>query len=154
MSLYDHAENELNLIGMTEDSPDEMNRMMRKHIMHMIKEFSEEGHSGFSASYAIGILEKLLRFDPLTPLTGEDNEWVDVGYSDGSTPLYQNKRASRVFKDADGSAYDIDGKVFWDWYTDPETGVKSKSHFTCKESRVMIQFPYVPATVYEERNDN
>jgi hypothetical protein len=151
MSLHDHAENELNLIGMTEDSPDEMNRMMRKHIMHMIKEFSEEGHSGFSANYAIGILEKLLRFDPLTPLTGEDDEWVDVGYGDGSTPHYQNKRASRVFKDADGSAYDIDGKVFWDWYTDPETGVKSKSHFTCKESRVAVEFPYTPTTVYEER---
>jgi hypothetical protein len=137
---------------MTEDSPDEMNRAMRKHILHMMQEFADEGHSGFSASYAIGILEKLLRYKPLTPLTGADDEWVDVAEQSGGI-LWQNKRASHVFKDNEG-AYDIDGKVFWEWYTDPETGEKSKSHFTCKESRVMIQFPYVPTTVYEERNDN
>jgi len=152
MSLHDHAVHELNLIGMTEDSPDEMNRAMRKHILHMMQEFAEEGHSGFSASYAIGLLEKLLRYKPLTPLTGADDEWVDVAEQSGGI-LWQNKRASHVFKDNEG-AYDIDGKVFWEWYTDPETGEKSKSHFTCKESRVMIQFPYVPITVYEERNDN
>jgi hypothetical protein len=152
MSLHDHAVHELNLIGMTEDSPDEMNRAMRKHILHMMQEFAEEGHSGFSASYAIGLLEKLLRYKPLTPLTGADDEWVDVGEQSGGI-LWQNKRASHVFKDNEG-AYDIDGKVFWDWYTDPETGEKSKSYFTCKESRVMIQFPYTPTTVYEERNDN
>lgn len=151
MSLHDHAVHELNLIGMTEDSTDGMNRAMRKHILHMMQEFAEEGHSGFSANYAIKILEKLLRFDPLTPLTGEDDEWVDVSDRGDGTPHYQNKRAGRVFKDGDGSAYDIDGKVFWDWYTDPETGEKSKSYFTCKESRVAVEFPYTPTTVYEER---
>ena len=116
MSLHDHAVHELNLIGMTEDSPDEMNRAMRKHILHMMQEFAEEGHSGFSASYAIGLLEKLLRYKPLTPLTGEDDEWIDIAFQSGGI-LWQNKRASHVFKDNEG-AYDIDGKVFWEWYTD------------------------------------
>lgn len=149
--MIEFSKRELDIIGMTEDSPDEINRMMRESILNIILVFSNSGFSGFSASYAVNVLEKLLRFDPLTPLTGEDDEWVDVsGYGDG-TPHYQNKRASRVFKDADGSAYDIDGKVFWDWYTDPETGVKSKSHFTCRESRVAVEFPYTPTTVYEER---
>jgi len=146
MSLVDHAERELDLIGLENDG--DMNGTMRKHILHMVKEFSEEGHSGFSASYAIQCLEKLLKFEPLSPLTGEDWEWSCVSEQSGYT-LYQNARSGRVFKDDDG-AYDIEGKVFWDWFTDETTGEKFKSYYTSKESRVPVQFPYVPTTVYEE----
>lgn len=147
MGLHDHAERELDLIGMNDDG--DMNGMMRKHILHMIEEFSKEGHSGFSASYAIKCLEKLLRFEPLSPLTGEDWEWVDVAEMSGR-PVWQNARCSRVFKDENG-AYDINGKVFWEWYTDPETGEKHKSYFTSADSRVPVTFPYTPTTVHEER---
>ena len=120
-NILSHAEDELNRIGMTEDSPDEMNRMMRKHVLHMMQEFASEGHSGFSASYAISILTKLMDFKPLSPLTGEDDEWVNVREY-GSEPHYQNIRKSSVFKDADGSCYDIDGKVFWEWAMPYEEG--------------------------------
>ena len=127
---------------MTEDSPDEMNRMMRKHILHMMQEFANEGHSGFSASYAISILTKLMDFKPLSPLTGEDDEWVKHDY--GNDITYQNKRRSSVFKDADGSCYDIDGKVFWEWCMPYEEGEKPyKSYYTCRESRVPVTFPYI-----------
>lgn len=146
MSLLDHAERELDLMGMDDDG--DMNGMMRKHILHMVKEFAEEGHSGFSASYAIQVLEKLLKFEPITPLTGEDWEWSDVSEISGDT-LYQNARCGRVFKNKDG-AYDIDGKVFWSWMTDEQTGEKFKSYYTNRESRVPVTFPYVPTTIYEE----
>jgi len=146
MSLVSYAESELDRIGMTDD--DDMNGMMRKHLLHMVKEFSEEGHSGFSATYALQCLTKLLNFKPLSPLTGEDDEWVDVSNVSGE-PMFQNKRCSSVFKHGkDGEAYDIDGKVFWEWYTDEETGEKTKSYYTCVESRIPVKFPY---TVPEER---
>ena len=153
-NILQHAMDELDRIGMTEDSPDGMNRDMRKHILHMMKEFADEGHSGFSASYAISILTKLLDFKPLSPLTGEDSEWSDVREY-GPTPYYQNKRRSSVFKDADGSCYDIDGKVFWEWYKDEDDNI-SKSYYTCFESRVPVTFPYtVPDTqLYEYRHSD
>ena len=147
-NMTTHAERELDIIGMTDEEG--MNGMMRKHILHMIEEFAAEGHSGFSASYAIQCLEKLLRFEPLSPLMGTDDEWVDVAEYNGS-PMWQNKRCSRVFKDETG-AYDINGKVFWSWYTD-ENGEKFKSHYTSRDSRVYVTFPYVPKTVYEERDE-
>jgi hypothetical protein len=150
MSLLDHAERELDLMGMEDDG--DMNGMMRRHIIHMVKEFSNEGHSGFSASYAIQVLEKLLKFEPITPLTGEDWEWNDVSEISGDT-LYQNARCGHVFKDKDG-AYDIDGKVFWSWMTDEKTGEKFKSHYTSRDSRVPVTFPYIPTTVYEERESD
>ena len=146
---------ELDLIGMTEDSPDEMNQAMRKHILHMMQEFANGGHSGFSASYAIGILTKLLDFKPLSPLTGADDEWSDVR-DYGPITHYQNKRRSSVFKDADGSVYDIDGKVFWEWsmpYEGREPYEPYKSYYTCRESRVSVTFPYVKPKepIYEYR---
>lgn len=150
MSLVSYAESELNLIGLTEE--DDYNAMMRKHILHMVKEFADEGHSGFSAPYAIQILTKLMSFKPLTPLTGEDDEWVEVSqYGDGSM-RYQNKRLSSVFKDKDGSCYDIDGKVFWEWYRD-EDGKPFKSYYTSRDSRVEVTFPYTAPDkpIYEYR---
>ena len=150
--LVKHAEHELDLIGLTEDSEDEMNVMMRKHILHMVKEFANEGHSGFSAPYAIDALSKLLSYKPLAPLTGEDDEWNDLLIMDGS-PSWQNNRHSSVFKNADGSCYDINGKVFWEWWKDPQDGHVSKVHYTCSESSVPVTFPYtVPdKPIYEYR---
>jgi hypothetical protein len=155
-NLLSHAEDELNRIGMTEDSPDEMNVAMRKHILHMMQEFANEGHSGFSASYAISILTKLMDFKPLSPLTGEDDEWVNVREY-GPEPHYQNIRKSSVFKDADGSCYDIDGKVFWEWAMPYEEGEKPyKSYYTNRESRVPVTFPYtVPdKPIYQYRHSD
>jgi hypothetical protein len=153
-NLLSHAINELDRVGMTEDSPDEMNVAMRKHILHMMQEFANEGHSGFSADYAIGILTKLLDFKPLTPLTGEDDEWVNVS-SRGGDIHYQNKRRSSVFKHANGEVYDIDGKVFWDWFKN-EDGNAVKSYYTCRESRVPVTFPYVvpDKPIYEYRHSD
>lgn len=151
MSILDYAKSELDLIGMTEDG-DEYNTLARQAVLEIVEKFADQGHSGFSASYVISCLEKLLRWEPLSPLTGEDSEWVKLEYDDDI--MYQNNRCSRVFKDNEGNAYDIEGKVFWEWFTDEETGEKYKSHFTCRESRTPVTFPYTPTTVYEERIAN
>ena len=151
-NMTSFAEKEMDIIGLTED--DDMNGAMRKHILHMVEQFSEEGHSGFSASYALSILQKVLAYKPLSPLTGEDSEWNDMSDYGRGDSLYQNKRYSSVFKEGkDGEAYDVDGKVFWDWYTDPKTGERTKSYYSCGESRTPVIFPYdVPESpIYEYR---
>jgi hypothetical protein len=110
----------------------------------MVEEFSKEGHSGFSASYAISILEKILRFEPLTPLTGEDSEWVEV-----MKGVYQNNRCSRVFK-KDGVAQDNEAVVFYDIIRD-DNGKEFKSYFTNWKSQKDVTFPYTPKREYVER---
>jgi hypothetical protein len=134
MRMHEHAKHELDIIGLKEDS-DEMDRAMRNHILKMVEVFSDEGHSGFSAGYALAILSKLLKFEPLTPLTGEDSEWNLVSEIDN---LYQNRRCSHVFK-SNGKSYDINGKVFVQ-----ENGVS----YTSADSKVDITFPYTPKTEY------
>lgn len=136
-NIETYAIDELTRIGMY-NSGDEMNDAMCEHILKMVNVFDEEGHSGFSANYAINILQKLLRLEPLSPLTGEDDEWKLCEYSEGET--YQNKRLSRVFKEGkDGQAYDIRGKVF----VEPDGCA-----YTSRDSRVYIEFPYTPKTEY------
>jgi hypothetical protein len=59
-----------------------------------------------------------------------------------------------VFKDETGT-YDIDGKVFWEWYKD-EDGNAVKSHYTSRESRVPVTFPYTAPDkpIYEYRQSD
>ena len=105
-NMMKFAESELDIIGLVDDG-DEMNGAMRKHILHMIHEFSKEGHSGFSANYAVNLLSKLLKYEPLTPLTGEDWEWTE--YADGR---FQNKRCSHCgFPDAKTRKYNWSQKT-------------------------------------------
>lgn len=134
-NLIEFAKKELDIIGMKEDDSEISNRAMREHLLKMVEVFSDEGHSGFSASYAAAILEKLLRFQPISPLTGEDSEWNLISELEN---LYQNKRCSHVFRE-NGKAYDIHGKVFVQ-----ENG----SAYTSGDSRIYVTFPYVPKTEY------
>lgn len=127
---------------------DEMQEAICNHVLKLLEVFSDEGHSGSTAPYTVNVFQKLAMFEPLVPLTGEDWEWNEV--HDG---VFQNKRCSHVFKQADrfdGQAYDIDGIIFYDWYTN-ENGEKSKSYFTGRDSCVPITFPYTPTKEYKER---
>lgn len=152
MNNYEsHALQEFRAAGWVDESGkfvDDMQEMLCKQVVDLLNLFATHGHSGSSAPYAINMFEKLAKFDPIAPLTGEDWEWNEV-----SAGVFQNKRCGRVFKQADrfnGQAYDIDGIVFWDWVTDKDTGEQYKSHYTSSDSFVPITFPYVPKTEYRE----
>ena len=138
----EHARMQFKAAGWLDDTgayKDEMQGMICEHVLKMLQVFSDEGHSGVSAPYAIKVFSRLAMFEPLAPLTGEDWEWHDTGHG------FQNKRASHVFKDYDGNCYDIDGKVFWEWampYEGREPFEPYKSYYTCRESSVPVNFPY------------
>ena len=142
MSLLTYAEAELNRIPKDEDG---IQSLINEDILNIIKIFSEQGHSGFSANYAISVLERLLRFKPLSPLTGEDDEWNDTGY--GS---FQNKRCSSVFKNKDGRCYDIDATTVSD-----NGGI---TWYHSKRFDKEVTFPYVaplhPEKIYIEYTED
>jgi hypothetical protein len=158
-NLHSHALAEFRAAGWTDiegNYSDEMQEAMCKHVLKLLDVFADEGHSGSTAPYAVQLFEKLAMFKPIVPLTGEDWEWHEA-----SEGVFQNKRCSRVFKQVDrfdGQAYDIDGRVFYEWVErelDPdEEGYpgkrRYKSHYTSRESMVPITFPYTPTTEYVE----
>jgi hypothetical protein len=140
-NYYKHAVKEFTAAGydlnQTEEDP---NKWIVENIMELLEVFAKQGHSGSSAPFAIKYFTKLAHFEPLVPLTGKDDEWMEVG-----TNVWQNIRCSHVFKDSkDGVAYDIDGKVF----IDPDG-----TSWTNFKSRVPVTFPYVPKTKYVHRKE-
>ena len=134
------AEQELRYAGYDINDPEDgPNRWLAEGTLELLKVFAGQGHSGSSAPYAVALFEKLAMWKPISPLTGEDDEWNDVGKD-----TWQNRRNSAVFKENDGQAYWIEGRVFWEWATYPEIddGKPFKSHYTSRDSRVNIAFPW------------
>ena len=107
-------------------------------------------------------LSKLLNGEPLTPLTGEDDEWVEGDnfcLPKGAIKKYSNKRCSGIYKVVYPGepnnieiAYDLDGKNYSD------NGVTA---FTTNSfGREQIVFPYTRNKktqhiyeIYEDGND-
>jgi hypothetical protein len=150
-NLKNHALMEFRAAGWTDENGkfnDEMQEMICNHVLKLLEVFDDEGHSGSTAPYAINLFKTLASFEPVVPLTGEDWEWTEV--HDG---VFQNKRCGHVFKQADrfdGQPYDIDAIVWYDYYTNEQTGEKVKSYFTNRDSVVPVTFPYTPQREYRE----
>lgn len=148
-NLVAHARRELAALGMTPTPPlswldRQLVRLRLKRkpdfeydgaiaaaALELVAVFARQDHSGWSATCTAKLAADLFGYKPLSPLTGEDSEWVEVGEG-----VYQNSRCSHVFKE-NGEAYDIDGKVFED-----TNGLR----YTSRDSRVPVAFPYTPVT--------
>jgi hypothetical protein len=125
-NLISHAKKELELIGYdlnsTEENP---NKWMVESVLELIQPFANQGHSGSSAPECISLFSQLAKFEPLSPLTCNDD-------------LFQNNRCSHVFKE-NNTPYDIYGNIF----VEPN-GIA----FTSNKSKVYISFPYIPKSEY------
>lgn len=129
MNLIEHAKAEFDAMGWPGDC--DMQKMVCDNILELLETLSKQGHSGSSAPYVLSIFSKLAKHDPLGPLTGSDDEWVDISeISDGT--LYQNKRDGSVFKGPEG-AYWLYGKIFRH---------KNGATFTSSDSKIPVEFPW------------
>lgn len=115
MSLIDYARKELQLVGLFDNDSD-YNGDIGEAVMKLIETVSKQGHSGESVSITLSAFDRVVRFKPLSPLTGNDDEWMEVGEK-----MWQNLRCSTVFTDKTTS---------WD--------IENPGH------RTPIAFPYKP----------
>lgn len=142
MSLRDHALAELKAAGYPLDpgAPEGPDKWMAQGALALIDLFAAQGHSGSSAPLMIELFRKLANFEPITPLTGADDEWVEIG--DGT---FQNKRCCTIFKEGkDGVAYNIEGVVFED---------AKGGRYTNAESRIAVYFPHTVTEPIIRRKD-
>lgn len=103
-NLYLHAKREMELAGMFDKDAD-YDGELAPTILEVVDKFSEFGHSGMSALISIQVLEKLLRFENLTPLTDNPDEWMDRSEESGGNKMWQNKRNSACFSEDGGKTY-------------------------------------------------
>lgn len=105
--LVNHARTELTLAGLL-DKDSDYDGMLGEAALEIIGVFARQGHSGYSAAMTTDIVNRLMRYEPLTPLTYAPDEWNDVSEMSG-TPMWQNRRKSSVFSTDHGlTHYDLD----------------------------------------------
>ena len=98
-SIVNFAKRELDiLLKEAIDSKDndaiEMQKIINDNILELLRVFERQGHSGFSASYVLNHFKRLANFQPITALTGKEDEWVEIGEN-----CEQNIRCPSVFRD-------------------------------------------------------
>ena len=125
--MVDYAKSELARISKDDDG---MQDWINSQILEIVETFAKQDHTGFTASYALEILKRVLAYKPITPLTGEEDEWGTGASED------QNKRCPSVFRKPDGKAYDID-----DVRVSDNGGI---TWYTSNRFRKEITFPYYP----------
>lgn len=101
--ICQHAVRELKFAGYGngEGGP---NDWIYQQILETVAVFASHNNSNTSALWEISLVQKLCNWDIISPLTFKDDEWQQIS-GDGTS---QNKRKSSIFKDPDGSIYDID----------------------------------------------
>ena len=98
--LVEHAKRELELLG---EEPETIEGYLK-----VVQAFADMGHSGGSASVAIPVLNELLQFKNLKPLTDDPKEWFehDGGYGvENNYVFWQNIRNGAAFSHDGGKTY-------------------------------------------------
>lgn len=93
-NLVEHARRELSLLNGDTN--------FNRSIIEAIEAFATYGHSGGSAEYGIDILNRLLKFENLTPLTDHPLQWMLVSKD---PPCWQSIRRSEAFSLDHGKTY-------------------------------------------------
>ena len=159
MSMYEWAEQECRLACKKEnpnfdfDSDDfDYGCSCYKSALKAYKSLAEDGHSGMSFSFTRDILERLMRHEPLTPITDDDFKGEDSICSDkdltsrGLKSEIQCPRMSSLFRKET-----IDGEVTYNdldraYYIDIE---KPSDTFSSNTDKIVdelfpIKMPYLP----------
>lgn len=160
MSMYDWAEQECR-IACKKENPDfnfdsddfDYGCSCYKSALKAYKSLAEDGHSGMSFSFTRDILERLMRHEPLTPITDDDFKGGSLIYSDedlasmGLKSEIQCPRMSSLFRKET-----VDGKVtYCDVNRAYSVNVETPSDtFSCgRETNIVdemfpIKMPYLP----------
>jgi len=126
-------------------------------ILALAEKFGLSGQGGGSAPYTATAIshavKKLLLQEPICPITGIAEEWINMsGYGGGKDEkdlVWQNRRCGCLFKDSENRPYYLDAII---WKTQ-NGGTFSGSAFLTKReivwSRQFVKkFPFTPKTFY------
>lgn len=138
MSWLKWCKEELERAGCFDPDQDFYGGLTGKAVFELCEVFDKQNHSGMSAALVGRLFKRLVDSLPLTPLTGEDDEWREL--PDGS---YQNRRYGSVFK-RNGLAYDHNARVFVD---------ADGRSYTSACSRKKVEFPYMPEPEHVNTSD-
>ncbi len=148
------AQQELDILAAT--VPNSIVTPFAKEILALCEAFGNSGQSGGSAPYTASaiskVVKKLLLQEPICPITGHENEWVDVSEIGDGSIMYQNSRCSALFKDGiESKAYYLDA-IVWKGVEDYDKFIGrvyiDDKDFELIGSSQFVKFPFKPKTFY------
>jgi hypothetical protein len=102
--LVKYAESELRRAGLF-DADSDYDGAIGPAVLELVEKFAAQGHSGFSAHLTLSLFDTVAHFKPLSPITSDPNEWMEVE----SGKMWQSKRSPTLFsKDGGKTWYDLD----------------------------------------------
>lgn len=108
MTLTEHARRELDIVGEDED--------VKAGLLKVVEAFADMGHSGASAHFCANAIDRLLRYQPLAPLTNSVDEWQHIAEEIGGPDLWQSRRNPEAFShDAGHTYYLLSERDRWRW---------------------------------------
>ena len=119
--LVDFAKTELTKAGLF-DKDSDYEGMLGNAVMDLMKVFASQGHSGFSAQLTRELFNLVSDYKPLSPLTDNPDEWMEVGDQmpprtpGGEGSVWQSRRNPEAFSEDSGKTYyllsdmDVKGK--------------------------------------------
>ncbi len=156
-NTFRFAERELEILSKSATDPN--NRPIiepfKKEILALCDAFGKSCQSGGSAPYTASAIsqavKKLLLQNPVCPVMGIDEEWVDVSsMGDGDTEcVYQNNRCSGVFKNSEGKSWFLDAIIWKEENGNTYFGnglLPTGERFHSKQ--YVKSFPFTPKTFY------
>ena len=160
-NTYSFARQELDILETT--VPDAIITPFAKEILALCEAFGKSGQSGGSAPMTASAISQAVKHlmlqEPICPITGVDEEWVNIrDVSDEDEMMYQNKRCSALFKSKSGKCWYVDAIVkkvvqtghcftgsFWLSKEDFLAGDKTKK---IGSAQYVKSFPFTPKTFY------
>jgi len=118
-NLTGHARRELELASMFDkevegsEAAGSWNILCAEAVMELMEVFANQGHSGFSASMTQDLFSRLAKYEPLTELTDNSDEWNDISEMQSGEPGWQSQRSPSCFSEDGGKTYwDIDEEYY------------------------------------------
>lgn len=155
------AKQELDILAAT--VPGAIVTPFANEILALCEAFGKSGQSGGSAPMAASAISQAVKHlmlqEPICPIMGSDEEWVNVrDVSDEDEMMYQNKRCSALFKSKSGKCWYIDaiikkvvqtGHTFhgWFWLTREDMLIGDRNKMI-SPSHYVKAFPFTPKTFY------
>lgn len=157
-NTHNYAQRELEILS--KSCTDPKNRPVIEpfipEILALCDKFGNSGQSGGSAPYVASAishaLKKLMLQNPIMPMTGIDDEWVNVakyGDKNESECVWQNRRCSGLFKDDKNDSWYLDAIIWKEengntYYGNAVDILGNRYH----SKQFVKQFPFTPKTFY------
>ena len=148
------AKQELDILAAT--VPNAIVTPFANEILALCEAFGKSGQSGGSAPMTASAISQAVKHlmlqEPICPVTGIDEEWVNVReVSEEDEMMYQNNRCSALFKSKSGKCWYIDA-IIWKGEGEYDTFTGrvyiDDKNFELIGSSQYVKFPFKPKTFY------